>query len=142
QELARRPTMEELAKALQVTVPKIKEILAANRLPLSLDTPYGEDEDNSLAELVEDENSTPPEVSTETKLMSADIRGVLSTLTPREREVLILRYGLNDGQQRTLEQVGKLVGITRERTRQIELKALRALRQSNVTTRLKDYLEG
>lgn len=142
QELARRPTMEELAKALQVTVPKIKEILAANRLPLSLDTPYGEDEDNSLAELVEDENSTPPEVSTESHLMSADIRGVLSTLTPREREVLMLRYGLNDGQQRTLEQVGKLVGITRERTRQIELKALRALRQSNVTTRLKDYLES
>jgi RNA polymerase primary sigma factor len=109
---------------------------------LSLDTPYGEDEDNSLAELVEDENSTPPEVSTETNLMSADIRGVLATLTPREREVLVLRYGLNDGQQRTLEQVGKLVGITRERTRQIELKALRALRQSNVTTRLKDYLEA
>lgn len=142
QDLARRPTMEELAKALGVTVNKIKEILAANRLPLSLDTPYGEDEDNSLAELVEDENSTPPEVSTETNLMSADIRGVLATLTPREREVLILRYGLNDGQQRTLEQVGKLVGITRERTRQIELKALRALRQSNVTTRLKDYLES
>jgi RNA polymerase primary sigma factor len=142
QDLGRRPTMEELAKALNVTVTKIKEILAANRLPLSLDTPYGEDEDNSLAELVEDENSTPPEVRTETNLMSADIRGVLSTLTPREREVLILRYGLNDGQQRTLEQVGKLVGITRERTRQIELKALRALRQSNVTTKLKDYLES
>jgi RNA polymerase primary sigma factor len=74
--------------------------------------------------------------------MSADIRGVLSTLTPRERDVLILRFGLNDGKQRTLEQVGKMVGITRERTRQIELKALRALRQSKVTSRLKDYLHG
>jgi len=142
QELGRRPTMEELAKALGVTLAKVKEILAANRQPLSLDTPYGEDEDNSLAELVEDENSTPPEISTETNLMSQDVRGVLSTLTPREREVLILRYGLNDGQQRTLEQVGKLVGITRERTRQIELKALRALRQSSVTSKLRDYLEG
>ncbi len=142
QEHGRRPTMDELAKALGVTLAKVKEILAANRQPLSLDTPYGEDEDNSLAELVEDENSTPPEVSTETNLMSQDVRGVLSTLTPREREVLILRYGLNDGQQRTLEQVGKLVGITRERTRQIELKALRALRQSSVTSKLRDYLEG
>jgi len=142
QELGRRPTMEELAKALGVSLTKVKEILAANRQPLSLDTPYGEDEDNSLAELVEDEHSTPPEISTETNLMSRDVRGVLSTLTPREREVLILRYGLNDGQQRTLEQVGKLVGITRERTRQIELKALRALRQSSVTSKLRDYLEG
>jgi RNA polymerase primary sigma factor len=142
QELGRRPTMEELAKALGVTMTKVKEILAANRQPLSLDTPYGDDEDNSLAELVEDENSTPPEVSTETHLMSRDVRWVLSTLTPREREVLILRYGLNDGQQRTLEQVGKLVGITRERTRQIELKALRALRQSSATSKLRDYLEG
>lgn len=142
QDLGRRPNMEELAKSLGVTVTRVKEILAANRQPLSLDTPYGEDEDNSLAELVEDESSTPPEVSTETNLMSQDVRGVLSTLTPREREVLVLRYGLNDGQQRTLEQVGRLVGITRERTRQIELKALRALRQSSLTSKLRDYIEG
>lgn len=140
QELGRRPTLEDLAKGMGVSVNKIKEILAANRSPLSLDTPYGDDEDNSLSELVEDENSRRPEDSTEASLMSDDIRGVLSMLTPREREVLILRFGLNDGKQRTLEQVGKLVGITRERTRQIELKALRALRQSNVTLRLKDYL--
>lgn len=142
QELGRRPTMEELAKEMQVSLTKVKEILAANRLPLSLDTPYGEDEDNSLAELVEDENSKRPEDSTEASLMSADIRGVLKMLTQREREVLILRFGLNDGKQRTLEQVGKLVGITRERTRQIELKALRALRQCKQTSRLKDYLHG
>lgn len=142
QELGRRPTMEELAKEMHVSLTKVKEILAANRLPLSLDTPYGEDEDNSLAELVEDENSKRPEDSTEASLMSADIRGVLKMLTQREREVLILRFGLNDGKQRTLEQVGKLVGITRERTRQIELKALRALRQCKQTSRLKDYLHG
>jgi RNA polymerase primary sigma factor len=141
QELGRRPNMEELAKAMNVSLTKIKDILAANRVPVSLDTPYGEDEDNSLAELVQDETSTPPEVSTETNLMASDIRGVLSVLTPREREILILRYGLKDGQQRTLEQVGKLVGITRERTRQIELKALRALRQSDVTNKLRDYLD-
>lgn len=141
QELDRRPTIDELAKGMGVTVSKVKEVLAANRSPLSLDTPYGEDEDNSLAELVEDENSTRPEDSTTAALLSDDIRGVLSMLTPREREVLILRFGLNDGKQRTLEQVGKLVGITRERTRQIELKALRFLRQSKVSSRLKDYLE-
>jgi RNA polymerase primary sigma factor len=141
QELGRRPTMEELAKAMNVSLTKIKEILAANRVPVSLDTPYGEDDDNSLGELVQDETSTPPDISTETNLMASDIRGVLSVLTPREREILILRYGLKDGQQRTLEQVGKLVGITRERTRQIELKALRALRQSDVTDKLRDYLD-
>jgi RNA polymerase primary sigma factor len=141
QELGRRPTMEELAVSMKVSLTKIKEILAANRVPVSLDTPYGEDEDNSLAELVQDESSMAPEVSTETSLMAGDIRGVLSVLTPREREILVLRYGLKDGQQRTLEQVGKLVGITRERTRQIELKALRALRQSDVTSKLRDYLD-
>ncbi len=141
QELGRRPNLDELASALAVSIHKVKEILAANRLPLSLDTPYGGEEDNSLAELVEDENSVPPEVSTETQLMSRDIRSVLSTLTPREREILILRFGLNDGHQRTLEQVGRIVGLTRERTRQIELKALRCLRQSSTTSRLKEYLE-
>ncbi len=142
QELGRRPNLEELSKGMGVSLTKVKDILAANRLPLSLDTPYGEDDDNSLAELVEDENTTRPEDSTEASLMSDDIRGVLSTLTPRERDVLVLRFGLNDGKQRTLEQVGKLVGITRERTRQIELKALRALRQSKVSCRLKDYLNN
>jgi RNA polymerase primary sigma factor len=125
-----------------VSVPKVKDILTANRLPLSLDTPYGEDDDNSLAELVEDENSSRPEDLTEAALLADDIRGVLSMLTPRERDVLVLRFGLNDGKQRTLEQVGKLVGITRERTRQIEMKALRALRQSKASGRLKDYLNG
>lgn len=142
QELGRRPTLEELAEQMKITVTKVKEILSANRLPLSLDTPYGDDEDNSLAELVEDVNSQRPEESTEASLMSNDIRGILKSLSQREREILILRFGLNDGKQRTLEQVGKLVGITRERTRQIELKALRALRQSKQTSCLKDYLYG
>ncbi|MBS1692967.1 MAG: RNA polymerase sigma factor, partial [Actinobacteria bacterium] len=94
QEMGRRPNLEDLAKGMNVSVVKIKEILAANRSPLSLDTPYGEDDDNSLSEIVEDENSSRPEDSTEASLMSNDIRGVLSMLTPREREVLILRFGL------------------------------------------------
>lgn len=141
QKLDRRPNMNELAKEMGVSESKVKDILAANRSPLSLDTPYGEDEDNTLAEIVEDINSRTPEDSTAASLMSDDVRKVLSVLTPREREVLILRYGLNDGKPRTLEQVGKLVGITRERTRQIELKAIRFLRQSQASDPLKDYLE-
>ncbi len=141
QKLDRRPTMDELAKEMNVSLGKVKEILAANRSPLSLDTPYGEDDDNTLAELVEDESSKTPEDSTAMSLMSDDVRKVLAVLTPREREVLVLRFGLNDGKPRTLEQVGRLVGITRERTRQIELKALRFLRQSQASDQLKDYLE-
>ena len=142
QELGRRPTIEDLAKAMNCSITKVKEVLSANRTPMSLDTPLGEDEDNSLADVVQDENITPPEDCTASALLALDIRGVLSTLSPRDREVLIFCFGLKDGHQRTLEQVGKLVGITRERTRQIELKALRALRASDVTEKLRDYLEG
>lgn len=141
QDLDRKPTLEELAKAMEVSIDKVRDILAANRSPLSLDTPYGEEEDNSLSEVVEDENHASPEDSTAQSLLSEDIRGVLSMLTAREREIIILRFGLNDGKPRTLEQVGKLVGITRERTRQIEIKALRFLRQSRRGSQLKDYLE-
>ncbi|HNB18366.1 MAG TPA: sigma-70 family RNA polymerase sigma factor [Candidatus Obscuribacter sp.] len=142
QDLDRRPTLEELAKEMGTTIEKVRDILAANRSPLSLDTPYGEEDDNSLAEVVEDELRQGPEASASQNLMSQDIRGVLSMLTPREREIIILRFGLNDGKPRTLEQVGKLVGITRERTRQIEIKALRFLRQSDAGAQLKDYLES
>ena len=142
QELGRRPTLEDLAHAMNCSIIKIKEVLNANRTPMSLDTPLGEDEDNSLSDVVQDESTTPPEDVTISALLASDIRGVLTTLTPREREIIILRFGLKDGHQRTLEQVGKLVGITRERTRQIELKALRALRSSDVTEKLRDYLEG
>jgi len=142
QETNRRPTLEELAKEMGISVEKVRDILAANRSPLSLDTPYGEEEDNSLAEVVEDASQASPEDSTAQNLMSQDIRGVLSMLTPREREIIVLRFGLNDGKPRTLEQVGRLVGITRELTRQIEIKALRFLRQSHQGAQLKDYLEA
>lgn len=141
QELGRRPNLEDLAKAMNCSITKVKDVLAANRTPMSLDTPLGEEEDNSLADLVEDESTRAPEDSTASALLALDIRRVLSALTPREREIIILRFGLKDGTQRTLEQVGKLVGITRERTRQIELKALRALRTSERTEKLRDYLE-
>jgi RNA polymerase primary sigma factor len=140
QELDRKPSLEELAKAMDLSLNKVRDILAANRSPLSLDTAYGEEEDNSLAEVVEDEAHESPEDSTAHTLLTQDIRGVLSMLTPREREIIILRFGLNDGKPRTLEQVGALVGITRERTRQIEIKALRFLRQSHAGAQLKDYL--
>jgi RNA polymerase primary sigma factor len=142
QELGRRPTIEDLARAMNCSITKVKEVLAANRTPMSLDSPLGEEEDNSLSDVVQDETSTPPEDTAASVLLALDIRGVLSMLTPREREIIILRFGLKDGTQRTLEQVGKLVGITRERTRQIELKALRALRASDRAEMLRDYLEG
>jgi len=138
--LDRKPSLEELAREVGLSLKKIRMILQANRSLLSLDTQYGEDEDNTLAELVEDEKSRTPEISTATKLLAEDVRKVLGVLTPREREVLVLRFGLNDGNPRTLEQVGKMVGITRERTRQIEIKALRFLKQSREGEELKDYL--
>ncbi len=141
QEMGRRPTIEDLARAMNCSITKVKEVLAANRTPMSLDSPLNEEEDNSLSDVVQDETSTPPEDTATSVLLALDIRGVLSMLTPREREIIILRFGLKDGTQRTLEQVGKLVGITRERTRQIELKALRALRASDRAEMLRDYLE-
>jgi RNA polymerase primary sigma factor len=143
QDLGRRPNLEDLAKAMNCSITKVKEVLAANRTPMSLDTPFGEEEDNtnSLADIVQDESSTPPEHSAVSMLLAKDINRVLSTLTAREREIIVLRFGLKDGTQRTLEAVGKLVGITRERTRQIELKALRTLRTSERTEKLRDYLE-
>lgn len=141
QELGARPKLEDLAKAMNCSLTKVKEILAANRVPVSLDSPLGEEEDNNLADLVQDKSSAAPEVTTTSSLMASDVRGVLSTLTAREREIIVLRYGLKDGNQMTLEQVGRLIGITRERTRQIELKALRSLRSSGLMEKLRDYLE-
>lgn len=141
QELGRRPTIPELSLELGVSTQKVEDILKANRTPVSLDTPMGEDEENSLSEIIQDEAAKAPEDSTAVTLMAADLRAALGSLTPREREIISLRFGLADGIQRTLEQVGRMVGITRERTRQIELKALRALRQSHVLSSMRDYLD-
>ena len=143
QDLGHRPSLEDLARAMNCSITKVKEVLAANRTPMSLDTPFGEEEDNnnSLADIVQDESSTPPEHSATSMLLAKDISKALSTLTAREREIIVLRFGLKDGNQRTLEAVGRLIGITRERTRQIELKALRTLRASERTEKLREYLE-
>jgi RNA polymerase primary sigma factor len=142
QELGRRPKLAELAQAMDLSEKKIKDILAANTAPLSLDSRLGEDEDSCLSDMVEDISARPPEDSAENRLLARDVAFVLSSLPEREQAILTLRFGLRDGRQRTLEQVGKLVGITRERTRQIEINALKTLRGSQKGEKLKIYLEG
>ena len=140
QVLGRQPTHEELATALGEPVEKITRALDAMRQPISLETPVGEDRANTLGEFIEDEaQAAPVEVATLLSLRG-DMLAVLDELTERERRVLVLRYGLLDGQHRTLEIVGKAIGMTRERARQIEADALRKLRTSEVGRHLRDYL--
>jgi len=140
QGLNRRPTEHELAAAMDVSVQKIKEIVAANRTPVSLETPLGKEEDSRLGDFIADAESAQPDSSATDELLRSDIEGVLNSLLPREREVIRLRYGLDDGRERTLEEVGQLFGITRERVRQIEFKAMRKLRQPDRCTKLEGYL--
>lgn len=140
QGLNRRPTEHELAGALDVSVQKVKEIVAANRTPVSLETPLGKEEDSRLGDFIAGaENGNPDNLATD-ELLRKDIEQVLGSLLPREREVIRLRYGLDDGRERTLEEVGQLFGITRERVRQIEFKAMRKLRQPDRCTKLEGYL--
>ena len=140
QGLNRRPTEHELAASMDVSVQKIKEIVAANRTPVSLETPLGKEEDSRLGDFIADAESAQPDSSATDELLRSDIEGVLNSLLPREREVIRLRYGLDDGRERTLEEVGQLFGITRERVRQIEFKAMRKLRQPDRCTKLEGYL--
>ena len=140
QGLNRRPTEHELAASLDVSVPKVKEIVAANRTPVSLETPLGKEEDSRLGDFIADAENARPDNSAADELLRTDIEGVLNSLLPREREVIRLRYGLDDGRERTLEEVGQLFGITRERVRQIEFKAMRKLRQPDRSTKLEGYL--
>jgi len=140
QGLNRRPTEHELAASLDVSVPKVKEIVAANRTPVSLETPLGKEEDSRLGDFIADAENARPDNSAADELLRNDIEGVLNSLLPREREVIRLRYGLDDGRERTLEEVGQLFGITRERVRQIEFKAMRKLRQPDRSTKLEGYL--
>jgi RNA polymerase primary sigma factor len=140
QTLGRQPTREELALALGQTVEKITRLLEALRQPISLETPVGENQENTLGEFIEDHgHEAPAEVATQ-HLLRRDVLAVLDELTERERKILLLRYGLLDGQHRTLEQVGKVIGMTRERARQIESEALRKLRTSEIGRHLQDYL--
>ena len=140
QGLNRRPTENELAAALDVSISKVKEIVSANRTPVSLETPLGREEDSRLGDFIAGDELDQPDSLATDELLRNDIEGVLNSLLPREREVVRLRYGLDDGRERALEEVGQLFGITRERVRQIEFKAMRKLRQPERCTKLEGYL--
>ena len=120
---------------------RVREILKISQEPVSLETPIGEEEDSHLSDFIEDEQSTAPTDSVSVTMLKEQLLGVLDTLTPREEKVLRLRYGLDDGRPRTLEEVGKEFNVTRERIRQIEAKALRKLRHPSRSKRLKDFLD-
>lgn len=141
QELGRKPTEEELSIAMKLPVSKIQEILTADREPVSMEMPLNRDEETYLGDLIEDNESARPDSTTEEQLLRQDISRMLSQLTPRERDIMHLRYGLEDGRQRTLEEVGRLFNITRERVRQIEHKAFRKLRQPSWSNKLVGYLD-
>ncbi len=139
-ELNREPTEEELSKKMGLSVDKIREIYKISQEPVSLETPIGEEEDSHLGDFIPDETNMSPEDFAINELLKDEISDVLLTLTEREEKVIRLRFGLEDGRPRTLEEVGQLFGVTRERIRQIEAKALRKLRHPSRSRKLKDYL--
>jgi len=141
QELGRKPNDEEIAEEMGITPEKVREITKVSQDPISLETPIGEEEDSHLGDFVEDKEATAPSDAASLTMLRTEVEDILDTLTPRERRVLQLRFGLIDGHQRTLEEVGKRFGVTRERIRQIEAKALRKLRHPSRSKKLKDYLE-
>ena len=141
QELGREPTPAEIAEKMGVTEDRVHEIIKIAQDPVSLETPIGEEEDSHLGDFIEDEKTTTPSDSVAFSMLKEQLLGVLDTLTPREQKVLRLRYGIDDGKSRTLEEVGKVFNVTRERIRQIEAKALRKLRHPSRSKKLKDYLE-
>jgi RNA polymerase primary sigma factor len=141
QEYGREPTSEEIAKGMGIFPEKVREIIKISQEPVSLEMPIGEEEDSHLGDFIEDRSTLPPAEAASLNLLKDQVEEVLSTLTPRERRVLQLRFGLEDGRSRTLEEVGKEFGVTRERIRQIEAKALRKLRHPSRSKKLKDYLE-
>jgi RNA polymerase primary sigma factor len=141
QELGREPTPEEIARYMQISPEKVREIDKAARLPISLDTPVGDEEDSYLGDFIPDNGTPAPQDVASRTILIEQVKDVLGSLTERERKVLMMRFGLEDGHPRTLEEVGKEFGVTRERIRQIEAKALRKLRHPSRSRRLKDYLE-
>ncbi|SER79326.1 RNA polymerase sigma factor RpoD [Lachnobacterium bovis] len=141
QELGREPSPEEIAKELNMPVERVREILKISQEPVSLETPIGEEEDSHLGDFIRDENVPVPAEAAAFTLLKEQLGEVLGTLTEREQKVLTLRFGLEDGRARTLEEVGKEFNVTRERIRQIEAKALRKLRHPSRSRKLKDYLE-
>ena len=141
QELGREPTTDELAKEMEITPDRVREILKISQDPVSLEMPIGEEEDSHLGDFIEDQKMPAPADAASRQLLREQVEDVLGTLSDREREVLYMRYGLDDGRTRTLEEVGRQFGVTRERIRQIEAKALRKLRQPSRANMLRDYLE-
>lgn len=141
QDLGREPTPEEIGAEMDLPTEKVREILKIAQEPVSLETPIGEEDDSHLGDFIEDQEVTSPAEHTAQTLLKEQLEEVLDTLTDREENVLRLRFGLDDGNVRTLEQVGKVFGVTRERIRQIEAKALRKLRHPSRSKQLKDFLE-
>lgn len=142
QELGREPTTEEIGRALDLTPAKVREILKVAQTPVSLETPIGEEEDSNLGDFIPDELGQAPPEAASVQMLRESVEDVLGSLTERERDVLRLRFGLDDGRSRTLEEVGHEFNVTRERIRQIEAKALRKLRHPSRSKKLRDYLES
>ncbi|MFC2034586.1 RNA polymerase sigma factor RpoD [Chloroflexota bacterium] len=141
QEYGREPSSKEIGKRMDLPPQKVREIVKVAQLPVSLESPIGEEEDSHLSDFIEDRDALPPVDAASKQLLKEQIDEVLSCLTPREQRVLVLRFGLEDGRSRTLEEVGQEFNVTRERIRQIEAKALRKLRHPSRSRKLKDYLE-
>ena len=140
QELGHDPTAEEIAEEMNLPVDKVRDILKIAQEPVSLETPIGEEEDSHLGDFIPDEEASEPAEAASFALLREQLDEVLDTLTPREKKVLELRFGMTDGRTRTLEEVGKEFNVTRERIRQIEAKALRKLRHPSRSKKLKDFL--
>ncbi|MBI4296656.1 MAG: sigma-70 family RNA polymerase sigma factor, partial [Chloroflexi bacterium] len=141
QELGREPTPEEIAREMEMPPDKVREIIKVSQLPISLESPVGEEENSQLGDFIEDRAALPPVDAATKQLLKEQIEDVLATLSPREQRVVKLRFGLEDGRSRTLEEVGREFMVTRERIRQIEAKVLRKLRHPSRSRKLKDYLE-
>jgi len=141
QDKGRKPTEEEIAESMEISITKLRDIIKVAQEPVSLETPIGKEEDSKLGDFIEDRDAETPASSVTQELLREDIIEVMAGLSARERDVLRLRFGLDDGRQRTLEEVGQLFGVTRERIRQIEAKALRKLRHPNRSRRLREYID-
>jgi RNA polymerase primary sigma factor len=141
QDLGREPTSEEIAEQMEISAEKVREIIKVSQEPVSLETPIGEEDDSHLGDFLEDHTALAPAEAASHQLLKEQVEDVLDSLTERERKVLQLRFGLDDGRSRTLEEVGREFHVTRERIRQIEAKALRKLRHPSRSRKLKDYLD-